>query len=137
MKRIQRSEWWLYIAIFIFTLVVLSAAQTPTSSCITFTTSNGPAMLCGTGTDVTISINGSTPVSVMGKTGPTGPAGATGAQGPAGVAGAAGATGAQGPIGLTGPAGPQGPAGTSGVPTGFSCTSMTVTTSGVTFTGCH
>lgn len=45
-----------------------------------------------------------------------------------------GTPGPQGPIGLTGLTGPQGPAGT--MAGSFSCTTMAITSSGVSFSGC-
>lgn len=87
----------------------------------------GHLRYCSTGTDVTVSINGSLPVSlkpIPGPIGPTGPTGATGptgpigpagpkstVQGPIGPAGPQGPVGPPGPIGLTGSQGPQGPQG--------------------------
>jgi Collagen triple helix repeat (20 copies) len=66
-----------------------------------------------------------------GPAGPTGPTGATGATGPAGPVGATGLAGAAGP---QGPAGPVGAAGT--LPAAFNCTSATITSTGLSLSGC-
>jgi hypothetical protein len=107
----------------------LSSAPVPTAGMNTLYSgpdgwyvANGTAALAKVGPGAT---------GPAGPPGPSGPAGAQGIQGTPGVAGPAGAVGPQGPIGLTGPAGPPGT-----VQSTITCTSMTVTTTGVVLAGC-
>jgi hypothetical protein len=150
------------IALALFVGVLIAWAQSGSS--ISFSTSGNctaPApnitSICGTATNVMLSLNGAPYVGLQGTPGPAGPAGPIGAAGPAGAVGPAGAKGANGtngtngtnglpgvagpvgPIGLTGPAGPQGPKGdpgTGGNFTSFNCTSFSIVNGIASGTGC-
>lgn len=129
---------------------VCAVAQNPAGSSVGFDLTTGlscqaPAanrgFVCLTLTGPLYSINGGAYASLVGPQGPAGPAGAQGVAGPQGPAGATGATGPAGPAGVAGPAGPAGPQGPQGpagtMPTSFTCSSITISGSGVTLTGCQ
>lgn len=125
------------------------AFSTPSTAGPCITPASGQTILCGSANTVSVSFNGASYIAlpatgIAGPAGPTGPAGATGATGAAGSTGLTGATGATGPAGATGATGaagatgatgPQGPSGT--IQASITCSSITVTTSGVVLTGCH
>lgn len=133
----MKKRWYMFwmVVMLVIVLAVIAYAQTSVSgSAVSFVNNNGVACaaptkgfdtVCATPTGWVQSIDGAAYVT-MGATGPQGPAG------PEGPAGAAGATGAQGPQGV---AGPQGPAGT--MPGSFTCTTVTFSSAGATFSGCH
>lgn len=87
----------------------ISKACTNATSVATTATTQATVVVCSDGKgSLTLSMNGSTPVSI-GGVGPVGP------QGPAGP------TGAPGAVGAPGPAGVQGPQGIPGTMNGQTC----------------
>lgn len=114
---------------FLVAALLVGSAFAQNGSTLSFSSSNGPCIvsqtggsaLCGTPTNVLISVNGSPFQPVTGTPGATGP------QGPKGDAGA---------TGPAGPAGPQGPPGTTASFTKFTCASLNIGAGGLSGSGC-
>jgi hypothetical protein len=102
------------IVLLILVCAALVFAQAPAGSSVAFNSTGtcqapaaGLTILCGTPTGAEMSVNGGAFASLQGVPGAAGPAG---------------------------PAGAPGPAGT--MPTSFACTTITVTSTGVSLSGC-
>jgi hypothetical protein len=125
--------WRLWVVIVVLVAAAALGAQAPTGSYLSLSSSTtacppvapGVTTYCGS----VASINGAPYASLQGATGPAG------SPGPQGIPGVAGPAGAQGPIGQTGPVGPQGPPGS--MKPQFTCSAITVSSSGVAFSNCQ
>lgn len=118
--------------------------QTPTQPLTGCPTTVANMNTICSGPDGWYGATGATPLTKIGSgVGPAGPIGPQGIQGVAGAVGQAGPAGLPGVQGLPGQIGPAGPVGATGPqgPTGviapsFNCTTVTITSTGASFSGC-